>query len=141
MPLSDTSATTKNPAVSRVQSQFASNESACCLLDVRCLLALRPLHDLEVDLLAFLERLEAVHLYGREMGEQILSAFIGRDESVAFRVVEPFDRTCRHHFPSLLSSLARARSKSLATFRAPPLPHKLTSASFRVDFTRKKVPV
>jgi len=62
-------------------------------LDVRCLFALGSLDDLEADLLAFLERLETVHLNCREMSKQILAAFIGRDESVAFRVVEPFDRT------------------------------------------------
>ena len=62
-------------------------------LDVRCLFALRSLDNLKADLLAFLERLETIHLYRREMSKQILAAFIGRDESVAFRVVEPFDRT------------------------------------------------
>lgn len=69
-------------------------------LDVRCLLALRSLYDLEADFLTFLERLESVHLDGREMCKQILAAFIGRDESEAFRVVEPFDRTsCHTNFP------------------------------------------
>ena len=71
-----------------------------CRLDVRRLLALRSLHDLEADLLTFLERFETVHLDGREVRKQILAAFIGRDESEAFRVIEPFDRTsCHANFP------------------------------------------
>jgi len=71
----------------------AAVERSGRFLDVRCLFALGSLDDLEADLLAFLERLETIHLYCREMCKQILAAFIGRYESLAFRVVEPFDRT------------------------------------------------
>jgi hypothetical protein len=71
-----------------------------CGLNVRCLLALRSLHDLKAHLLTFLERFKTVHLDGLEVRKQILAAFIGRDESEAFRVIEPFDRTsCHTYFP------------------------------------------
>jgi hypothetical protein len=89
----------KNPAEAGFSKALLQTISGSGL-DVRCLLALRSLYDLEADFLTFLERLESVHLDGREMCKQILAAFIGRDESEAFRVVEPFDRTsCHTNFP------------------------------------------
>src|SRR3546814_5840062 len=54
--------------------------------------ALLALHDLERDLLAFLQRLEAVSLDRAEMDEQVLAAFRG-DEAEALGVVEPLDGT------------------------------------------------
>jgi hypothetical protein len=95
------------------------------VLDVRCLLALRSLNDLEADLLAFFERFETVHLNRREMCKQILAAFIGRDESVAFRrnqsTLEKLDGT-----PHIVNRPLRTSS---------PRP------SFLSGGPRKKVPV
>src|SRR5690606_1599724 len=54
--------------------------------------ALLALHDLERDLLAFLQRLEAAALDRAEMDEQVLAAFRG-DEAKALGVVEPLDDT------------------------------------------------
>src|SRR3546814_110607 len=54
--------------------------------------ALLALHDLERDLLAFLQRLEAAALDRAEMDEQVLAAFRG-DEAEALGVVEPLDGT------------------------------------------------
>src|ERR1700694_3684802 len=66
-------------------------------LDVRRLQALRPFLHLELDLLAFLQRLEAVHLDRGVMREQIFAAFSRGDEAEAFRVVEPLDGTGCHY--------------------------------------------
>jgi hypothetical protein len=60
------------------------------------LLALGSLGDLETHLLAFLQRLEAVHLNCRKMRKQIFAAVIGRDETVALCIVEPLNRTDCH---------------------------------------------
>src|SRR3546814_10771890 len=54
--------------------------------------SLLALHDLERDLLAFLQRLEAAALDRAEMDEQVLAAFRG-DEAEALGVVEPLDGT------------------------------------------------
>src|SRR5690606_7417747 len=66
-------------------------------LDPRRLLALGPLHDLELDFLSFFQGLEAVHLDRREMREEVFAAFIGRDEAEAFCIVEPLDGTGCHN--------------------------------------------
>ena len=50
----------------------------------------------EGDLLAFLQRLVAVHLDRAVMGEQVLAAVIGRDEAEALGVVEPLHGAVRH---------------------------------------------
>src|SRR5262245_26086903 len=66
-------------------------------LDVtRLLLALVAAGDLEGDLLAFLQSLETRHVDGGEMGEEILAAAVRSNEAVAFRIVEPLDRTSCH---------------------------------------------
>jgi len=58
---------------------------------------LLALHDVELDLLAFGERLEAVGLDGRVVHEAILRAVRGRDEAEALGVVEPLDGAGRTH--------------------------------------------
>lgn len=69
-------------------------------LDVRSLLALRALNDLELHLLTFLEGLETVHLDRREVSEQIFATLIRRDETKTLGIVKPFDRTgCHTNFP------------------------------------------
>src|SRR5688500_11479794 len=54
--------------------------------------ALLALHDLERDLLAFLQRLEAGALDGTEVHEQVRAGLRG-DEAEALGVVEPLDGT------------------------------------------------
>src|SRR4051794_28031482 len=63
--------------------------------DVGRLKALGPLLHLELDRLAFLEALVAVHLDGGEVDEDISPVRL-RDEPVALLSVEPFDSTGRH---------------------------------------------
>jgi hypothetical protein len=71
-------------------------------LDVGGLLALGALHYLKGNLLAFLKGLEAIHVDGGKMCEQIPGSVIGRDETETFCIVEPFDYTsCHFLFPSL----------------------------------------
>ena len=66
-------------------------------LDVGGLLALRALGDFEGDLLAFLQRLEAIHVDGREVREQVFAAAVRGDEAEALRVIEPFyDASCHN---------------------------------------------
>ena len=59
--------------------------------------ALLTLHDVELDALAFGERLVAVALDGRMMNEAILLTILGRDEAKALRIVEPLYRAGRTH--------------------------------------------
>src|SRR3954471_14688338 len=65
-------------------------------LDRDRLLALRAVLDLELDLLVFLEGLEARTLDFREVREEVLAAAIGFDEAEALGVVEPFHGTGAH---------------------------------------------
>jgi len=51
------------------------------------------LRDFEFHFLTFLQRLEPVHLNGREVRKQIFAAQIGGDEAESLRVVEPLDDT------------------------------------------------
>ena len=89
----------KKPGRSRIFN--ASNGATSgSRLDVRSLLALRALNDLELHLLTFFEGLEAVHLDCREVSEQIFATLIRRDEPETLGVVKPFDRTgCHTNFP------------------------------------------
>src|SRR6266536_2757842 len=59
--------------------------------------ALLALHDVELDALAFGERLVAAALDGRMMNEAILLTILGRDEAKALRIVEPLYRAGRTH--------------------------------------------
>src|SRR5512143_2147863 len=59
--------------------------------------ALLALHDVELDALAFGERLVAVALDRRMMDEAILLTILGRDEAKALRIVEPLYRAGRTH--------------------------------------------
>jgi hypothetical protein len=69
--------------------------------DVGGLLALGALNNFEGNLLAFLQRLEAAHVDGREVCEQIFTAVIGSDETETFCIVKPFDYTSCHVTNSL----------------------------------------
>src|SRR5512143_2739773 len=64
--------------------------------DVRRLQTLGARGDVEADALAFLQRLEPLLLDCGEVGEEILAAVFGSDESEALGVVEPLDCTCCH---------------------------------------------
>jgi len=80
--------------------------SLCCRketsdrLNVRRLLSLRALRDLEAYLLTFLQRFEPRHVDRREVGEQIFAAPIGRNKAEALRIVEPLNRSSWHVFQS-----------------------------------------
>src|SRR5215467_9647226 len=65
-------------------------------LDVLHLRALRPLRDLEADLLILFQRLEPASLDRREMREQVLAAAVGSDEAEPLRIIEPLYRACSH---------------------------------------------
>src|SRR5688572_12031756 len=52
--------------------------------------------DFERNLLAFLQRLEPVHVDRRKMREEIFAAAIGSDESETFCIIEPLDCTGCH---------------------------------------------
>src|SRR5947209_15030504 len=64
--------------------------------DARGRRALGAVGHFEFDLLALLQRLEAVHLDLGMMGEEVLAAVIRGDEAVAFGVVEPLHGTGCH---------------------------------------------
>ena len=76
---------------------------SAAFLDVRGLLALRALHHVEADFLTFFQGLEAGHVDRGEMREQVLAAVVGRDEAVAFRVVEPLHGACCHALSLIVS--------------------------------------
>src|SRR5690242_6465383 len=59
--------------------------------------AFLSLHDVELDGLAFRERLVTIALDGGMMHEAILLSIVARDEAKSFRVVEPLHGACRSH--------------------------------------------
>lgn len=65
-------------------------------LNVRRLLAFRPLHHVELNLLTFLQAFEAGHLNRAEVREQILTTVIRGDEAETLSVVKPLDSTRCH---------------------------------------------
>src|SRR5438874_11674885 len=75
---------------------FTSEQKALQRLDVRRLQALRALLHFELDLLAFLQRLEAAHLDRGVMREQIFAALSRGDEAEALGIVEPLNSTGCH---------------------------------------------
>src|ERR1700754_2015668 len=76
-----------------VSSDLASRSDR---LDVGRLLALRTLGHLKLDLLVLLKGLEAIAADRGKVNEKILPAGVGRNETKALRIVEPFNRTSRH---------------------------------------------
>src|SRR6476469_4077791 len=86
----------KKPGRSRVSScrrrRSGARISRSDRLDLIGLQALLALHNLEGDLLAFLQRLEAGALDGTEVHEQVRAGLRG-DEAEALGVVEPLDGT------------------------------------------------
>jgi hypothetical protein len=64
--------------------------------DIGSLLAFRAGRHIELDFLVFGQRLEAVALNRREMGEQIFTTTVGLDESETLCVVEPLYCTRCH---------------------------------------------
>src|SRR3979490_3386003 len=101
------------------------------LLDVGGLLALGPLDYVEADFLAFLEGLEAGHVDRREMREQVLAAVVGRNETIALRVVEPLHGACCHALSLIacwLSSGGRCAARAVpGTPRPRPAMAKQTA--------------
>src|SRR5207253_4198672 len=64
--------------------------------DVRGLKALRPLLHLELDLLPFGQRAEAVRLDGGVMAEDVRAAVVLHDEPEPLRIIEPLHGTSNH---------------------------------------------
>src|SRR5271170_4536549 len=52
--------------------------------------------NLELDLLAFIERIESGALNGRDVHEYILAANCWRNEPISLFAIEPFYRAARH---------------------------------------------
>jgi hypothetical protein len=77
---------------------FSSIQWVCLVkrTDICCLLPFRATRDVEGNLLAFCERLEALSLNSGEMGEHVFAAAIRGNETKAFRAVEPFNGTNCH---------------------------------------------
>ena len=87
-------------------------------LDLGGLLALLA-HGLDVaHLLAFLQRLEARAFDGGEVREQVIAAFVRRDEAEALGVVEPLNGTGFHIYLNL--EFQNERKRSLYTVRNAP---------------------
>jgi hypothetical protein len=96
-------------------------------LNVRCLPALRPLNDIELNGLTFLKALEAIRDNGRVMHEDILP-ILPRNEAESLRVVKPLYGTLFHVmlFPiwdcagangaNFWQNLAAGRGTALARF-------------------------
>jgi hypothetical protein len=64
--------------------------------DIRGLFTFGALHDIELNLLAFFQRTKAACGDRREVGENVLSTFIGGDKPKTLSVVKPLDCTRRH---------------------------------------------
>src|SRR5579871_2846089 len=77
-------------------------------LDVFCLETLFAGHDVEVDLVAFIERSEALALNSAIMDEYVLTGFLS-DETESVFIIEPFNFAAGHS--SFFSWLSRAGQK------------------------------
>src|SRR5207237_5087012 len=87
-------------------------------LDVRGLRALRALHNLERHLLAFGQRLVAVHADRREVHEDVVAA-LALDEAVALLIREPFHGAlCQLLF--LLTNYDGPRNQAADRYRTGP---------------------
>ena len=92
-------------------------------LYVRGLLAFRSLGNFELNLLAFLERLESAHLDRGKMRKQIFAAVIRGYETIPLCIIEPLHSTCWHREPILQSEkpekpgTVHALQRSNRTFR------------------------
>src|SRR6185369_15794123 len=69
-------------------TDVGSTTQLCHVLGRRAIL---PLNHVELDTLAFGQRLEAAALNGGVMDEAVLLAVLTRDEAESLRVVEPLD--------------------------------------------------
>jgi hypothetical protein len=90
------------PSRCRKKSRACARLSECrptCLsgLDVTCLLlAFVACGNLEGYLLAFLQRLESLHVDRREVGEKIFATVVGSNKAKTLRVIEPLYGTGCH---------------------------------------------
>src|SRR5688572_16798598 len=73
------------------------------LVDVRSLRTLRLVDDVELDLIALGQRLEAIALDRAEMNEAVLAAVLRRDESKTLGIIEPLHSALRTHCRNPLS--------------------------------------
>ncbi len=81
-------------------------------MDLVGLRTLLTLGDLELDPLAFFERLVSVHLDRAVVDEYVTTAIDG-DEAIALFAAEPLDRALCHNYPRLLDPrLTRSVSRN-----------------------------
>src|SRR5207249_5581912 len=76
--------------------------------DVLRLRALAALRDVELHPLVLLQAAEAGGRDGREVGEHVSAAVVGRDETEALVCVEPFHRTGGHVLSFSFTGLVRS---------------------------------
>ena len=81
-------------------------------LYVLCLPALGPLGHVELDLLAFLKRTEAVCLDGGVMDEDVLAVFTAQ-KSKSLGVIKPLDCACFHCVMFLCCKLPSERNEEV----------------------------
>src|SRR5215831_13231770 len=89
------------------------------LLDVRSLLTLRTIDDLELHLFPFAEGLEAGALDRREVDKNIF-ATLASNKSIALAIIEPLDRTSWHATFSI--PVHKMRNTLGASGKPPPAP-------------------
>jgi len=89
--------TKKNPP----EAGFLSAAERSGTPNIRCLLALRTLRNVEGNLLALFEGLESAHGNRGKMREKIFAAIIRCNKTKTLGVVEPLNCTCCHIATSL----------------------------------------
>jgi hypothetical protein len=90
----------KKKKAGRCPGLFRQNECGLSVLaNVRGLQSFGSLRDVELDLLPFAQRAEAISLNSRVMDENIRS-ILTRDESISLRIVEPLHLAGCHLLPS-----------------------------------------
>src|SRR5690242_14099953 len=111
--------------VPRSRPSLRIRVDALRLSDVGGLWTLLPLDNLELDAIAFRERLEAASLNGAEVDKDIRTS-LARDEAVAFGVIEPLHGTLETcHEPYLFELFPRSSPPRLARPLTPAGPRPL----------------
>jgi hypothetical protein len=93
------------------------------VLDIGCLLAFLALNYIERNLFPFFQGLEAVHVNVGKVREQIFAAIVGCNETKAFGVIEPLDRTSCHIYCFLQKTKKRETRISPTRFESRYRPH------------------
>ena len=67
-----------------------------CEADLAGLQAFRAGRYVELDPLSLFQTFVSVHFDGREVCEDVITTFVGRNKTVTFGITEPLNDTCRH---------------------------------------------